>query len=128
VYALFTTATYDVLISRFTRPACSLRPSRRWRRGRGASAARRAAGTTGRRHEGGQGVVGAGAGGADGALGVGVAVDAKSVGHETEQQQDGNVFRHREALVDGQRNAEGHGIGRGQDGGAWGCDVVGNFS
>lgn len=78
--------------------------------------------------EGGKGVVGAGASGADGALGVGVAVDTQAVGHETEQQQDGDVFRHWETLVDGQRNAEGHGIGRGQDGGAWGCDAVGNFS
>ena len=34
--------------------------------------------------EGGRGIVGAGAGGADGALGVGVAVDAQPVGHEAE--------------------------------------------
>ena len=61
-------------------------------------------------------------GGANGALGVGVAVDALAVGHEAEQQQDDDVFGQREAL------AEGHGIGRGQDGGAWGCDTVGNFS
>ena len=60
--------------------------------------------------------------------GVGVAIDAQAVGHKAEQQQDGDVFRHRETLVDGQRNAEGHGIGRGQNGGAWGCDTVGNFS
>ena len=78
--------------------------------------------------EGGQCVVGAGAGGADGALGVGVAVDAQAVGHETEQQQDGDVFGQRETLADGQRDAEGHGVGRGQDGGALGCDVVENYS
>ena len=78
--------------------------------------------------EGGQGVVGAGAGGADGALGVGVAVDAQAVGHEAEQQKDGDVFGQREALAEGQRDAEGHGVGRGQDGGALGCDAVGNFS
>ena len=47
--------------------------------------------------EGGQGVVGAGAGGADGALGVGVAVDAQAVGHKAEQQQDGDVFGQRDA-------------------------------
>ena len=72
--------------------------------------------------KGGQGVVGAGAGGADGALGVGVAVDTQAVGHKAEQQQDGDVFGQWEIL------AEGLGIGRGQDGGAWGCDTVGNFS
>ena len=57
--------------------------------------------------EGGQGVVGAGAGGADGALGVGITVDAQTVGHETEQQQDGDMFGEWESFADGQRDAQG---------------------
>ena len=107
MYALFTTATFGLVAFRGQPAACGRHGGGDEEEGRQPLAEQQE--RQGGADEGGKGVVGAGAGSADGALGVGIAVDAQTVGHKAEQQKDGDMFRHRKALADGQRNAEATG-------------------